>query len=147
MSRNTDTVTSLTVALSSSDPTEATVPATVTIPAGQASVQFNMAAVDDAIDDGTQTVTITASATGFSSGSDTVDVTDNDSPPILDPIGNRTVAELTALTFIVSGTDADLPAQTLIYSATGLPPGRPSIRRRGSSIGRLPKTKGPTATT
>ncbi|HPM82875.1 MAG TPA: dockerin type I domain-containing protein, partial [Candidatus Anammoximicrobium sp.] len=64
--------------LSSSDTTEATVPATATIPAGQSSVTVNLAAVDDTLVDGTQTVTITASATGFSSGSDTLQVTDND---------------------------------------------------------------------
>ena len=40
----------------------------------------NLAAVDDAIVDGTQTVTITASATGFASGSDTLQVTDNERP-------------------------------------------------------------------
>ena len=41
----------------------------------------------------------------------------------MDAIGNKTVAELAALTFTVSGTDADLPAQTLTYSASGLPAG------------------------
>ncbi len=52
----------LVVTLASSDTTEATVPATVTIPAGQASVSFPIAAVDDTIPDGTQAVTITATA-------------------------------------------------------------------------------------
>ncbi|MCY2990858.1 MAG: Ig-like domain-containing protein, partial [Planctomycetota bacterium] len=45
---------------------------------GQSSVTVNLAAVDDSIVDGTQTVTITASATGFTNGSDTLQVTDND---------------------------------------------------------------------
>ena len=78
ISRNTDTTAALTVNLSSSDTSEATVPATATIPAGQSSVTVNLAAVDDTVVDGTQTVTITASATGFASGSDTLQVTDND---------------------------------------------------------------------
>ena len=51
----------LVVNLSSSDTTEATVPATVTIAAGQASATFTVAAVDDALRDGFQNVTITAS--------------------------------------------------------------------------------------
>ncbi len=51
----------LDVTLSSNDTSEANVPATVTIAAGQAtSPAFNIDAVDDAIVDGTQTVTIVA---------------------------------------------------------------------------------------
>jgi hypothetical protein len=73
---NTDNIVALVVTLSSSDATEATVPATVTIPAGQASATFNVAAVDDALLDGTQAVTITAAGTGYVSVADTVDITD-----------------------------------------------------------------------
>ena len=62
--------------MSSSDTTEATVPATVTIPANQASATFTVTAVDDTLLDGTQTVTITAAAAGYVSGSAAVDVTD-----------------------------------------------------------------------
>lgn len=57
-----DTSTDLTVNLTSGDTTEATVPATVVIPAGQASATFPIAAVDDSIVDGTRTVTVNASA-------------------------------------------------------------------------------------
>ena len=64
--------------LTSSDTSEATVPATITIPAGQAtSAPFDIDAVDDAIVDGTQTVTITAAATAHSDGTDTLDVADD----------------------------------------------------------------------
>jgi predicted outer membrane repeat protein len=80
ITRNTDTTSALTVNLSSSDTTEATVPATATILAGQPSVTVNLTAVDDAIVDGTQAVTITATATGFTSGTTTIQVTDNDVP-------------------------------------------------------------------
>ncbi len=62
VTRNFDLANSLTVYLSSSDTTEAAVPASVTIPANQASATFDVAAVDDAILDGTQTVTIKATA-------------------------------------------------------------------------------------
>ena len=43
--------------------------------------------------------------------------------PMLDPVGNRTIAESVPLAFTVSGTDADVPEQTLTYSASGLPAG------------------------
>jgi large repetitive protein len=65
------------VTLVSSDTTEATVPATVTIPAGQASVSFAIAAVNDTVGDGSQAVTITASAAGLT-GTAAVTVTDDD---------------------------------------------------------------------
>ena len=39
--------------------------------------------MDDAVADGTQTVTISASATGYTPGSDTVDVTDDEPPALL----------------------------------------------------------------
>ena len=79
VSRNTDTTNALLVNLGSRDLTEATVQASVTIAAGQAtSAAFNIDAVDDSIVDGTQTVMIVASATGLADGTDTVDVTDDD---------------------------------------------------------------------
>lgn len=77
----------LTVTLGSGDTTEANIPVTVReIPAGQSSVTFPMAidAVDDLIEDGTQTVTISATATGFSDGSAELNVTDaGDLSPIM----------------------------------------------------------------
>jgi subtilase family protein/Big-like domain-containing protein/Calx-beta domain-containing protein len=83
--RNTETLNPLVVTLGSDDASEATVPATVIIPAGFGSASFNIDAVDDSEPDGTQTVTLTASAAGFSNGVDTIDVTDDDDPasPVL----------------------------------------------------------------
>jgi len=43
--------------------------------------------------------------------------------PVLDPIGDKNVDEGTNLSFTTSGSDADVPAQTLTFSATGLPTG------------------------
>ena len=43
--------------------------------------------------------------------------------PVLAAIADKTVEELATLTFTVSATDSDLPANTLTYSATGLPEG------------------------
>jgi len=88
ITRNTDSAFALTVDLSSSDTTEATVPTTDTVPAGQSSVTVDLAAVDDAIVDGTQTVTITASATGFTNGSDTLQVTDDDTATLSIVVGD-----------------------------------------------------------
>jgi len=68
------------VLLSSSDTTEATVPATLTIPAGQTSATFDVTIMDDSAVDGNQAVTITASAGGWTSGSDEIDVLDDEGP-------------------------------------------------------------------
>jgi methyl coenzyme M reductase subunit C len=48
-------------------------------------------------------------------------------PPVLDPIGNKNVNELTTLSFTATASDADIPAQTLTFA---LGPGAPS----GASI-------------
>lgn len=80
VSRNTGNISQpLVVNLVSSDTTEATVPASVTIPANQVSATFTITAVDDLIIDGARAVTITASASGLSSGAVSFQVTDNDS--------------------------------------------------------------------
>ena len=78
VTRNTDTSDELVVQLLSDNITKLTVPATVTIPAGQSSVTFPITAVDNTVLDGTARVNITASAMGFATGSDHVDVTDDD---------------------------------------------------------------------
>ena len=84
VSRTGDSASELVVDLSSDDTGEATVPATVIIAAGQTtSPAFTITAADDAVFDGTQTVTITASvaAGGYTDGNDTLDVTDDDPAP------------------------------------------------------------------
>ena len=50
-------------------------------------------------------------------------VTIQNSPPVLDPIGDKTVDEGALLQFTVTASDPDIPAQTLTYSASNLPPG------------------------
>lgn len=79
VTRNSDTTDALTVTLVSNDTGEATV-VSGDIPAGQASANFTITAVDDGDLDGTRTVTITASATDHSDGSDTIDITDDEVP-------------------------------------------------------------------
>ena len=50
----------------------------MTILDGQSSATFDIAAVDDSDADGTQTVTVSAAASGYAGGSDTLDVTDDE---------------------------------------------------------------------
>lgn len=68
----------LTIYLSSSNTAKVTVPASVTLPAGQTTAPFDLTILDDTISAGSQTVTISASATGFSSQSDDILVAEND---------------------------------------------------------------------
>jgi alpha-tubulin suppressor-like RCC1 family protein len=70
--------TDLIVNLTSSDPSEVTVPATVTIPAGQASVTFELTVMDDTLLDGTQNIAITAAAAGYPTDSSAIAVNDNE---------------------------------------------------------------------
>ncbi|MEO1528812.1 MAG: hypothetical protein AAFX06_25615, partial [Planctomycetota bacterium] len=81
VSRSGDTSQSVVVTLSSSDTGEAVVPTTVTIAAGQSSANFSVTSVDDNVVDGTQSVTLTASADGHDGDSDSLNVTDDDVPP------------------------------------------------------------------
>ncbi|MES2440877.1 MAG: SdiA-regulated domain-containing protein [Verrucomicrobiota bacterium] len=77
VSRAVATASDLVVNLSSSDVTEASFPASVTIPANQTSVDFNISAVDDSFPDGNKTVSITASAADAAAGTATLTVTDD----------------------------------------------------------------------
>jgi hypothetical protein len=68
--------TALVVNLSSNDTTEMTLPATVTIPAGQTSATFNVTLPTDALKDNSQTATAAASASGLTSGGASILVRD-----------------------------------------------------------------------
>ncbi len=57
---------------------------------------------------------------GFNQTTDSVIVVVNGAP-VLDPIGDRTVSECSALDFTVAATDPN--GTSVIFSATGLPPG------------------------
>jgi predicted CXXCH cytochrome family protein len=67
------------VYLLSTDATEITVPATVTIVSPSTSATFDITVEDDAEADGDKTVTVTGAAAGYNSGLDTMSITDNDS--------------------------------------------------------------------
>ncbi|MBV9469462.1 MAG: CSLREA domain-containing protein, partial [Abitibacteriaceae bacterium] len=85
VTRNTSTSAPLVVSLANSDATKVTVPATVTIPAGAASVTFPVGAVDNSVVDGNKTVTLTATSSGLNAGVASVTVTDNDVTPTPTP--------------------------------------------------------------
>jgi hypothetical protein len=53
----------------------------------------------------------------------TVTVNEVNLPPVLNPIGPKTINEGALLQFTITASDPDLPAQTLTYSASNLPPG------------------------
>ncbi len=84
VSRNTsDTSSALVVTLSSSETSHATVPSSVTIPAGAASATFVVDGVDDMKADGLQHAQITAAAAGFATGLATLGVTSVDLPDLV----------------------------------------------------------------
>jgi hypothetical protein len=73
-------VTNLVVALTSLDPSEILVPPSVTILAGTTFAFFNVTAVDDPDLDGTQAAPVVASAPGFPSRTNIVNVSDDEAP-------------------------------------------------------------------
>ena len=69
--------TNLVVALSSSDATQASVPSTVTILAGQTLTNFSITIVNDNLLNGSRTVTLTGSATGYANGTAPIVINDS----------------------------------------------------------------------
>ena len=88
---------------------------------------FSLGLLTEAQGPGSYTITVRVTDNGNPAMSDfeaiTVTVGEVNSAPVLAAIGNKNVNEGVLLTFTVSATDVDLPAQTLTYSATGLPSG------------------------
>ena len=74
---NTNVQQSITVQLSSSDTSEARLPATVVIPIGSTSVNVGVDAIDDALFDGAQVVVLGASSDGYESATIQITVTDH----------------------------------------------------------------------
>lgn len=78
LTRNGPLSSDLPVLLKSSNASEATVPLTVTIPAGSASVTFLVTIMDDVVSDGAKTTLLTAAAEGFAMASQALTVKDNE---------------------------------------------------------------------
>jgi hypothetical protein len=68
----------LTINLANSNPGAISIPATVTVPVGQSSVNFSIAIINDTIINGLHSATITASATSYGDATSTIDVLDNE---------------------------------------------------------------------
>jgi hypothetical protein len=119
--RNQRTTADVEVLLTSDDARRATVPSRVTIPAGQTSHTVYLAAQDDAIAQGTQAVTIAASATGFQTGSDEVDVIDDETPTLTVDVASAWVFEnagVDATTVTITRSHSDLSGD-LVVTLTG----------------------------
>jgi uncharacterized repeat protein (TIGR01451 family) len=71
------------VSLRSSLPGKLQVPASVIVPAGEKSAEFDLNLLDDNRIDGPQTVTVTAHVENWVDGSDTILVLDNDAPAVV----------------------------------------------------------------
>jgi CARDB len=83
LSRNTPPTNSLVVTLSVSATNEASVPLTVLLPVGVTALDFPLVSLLDGVADGNKPVTITAEATGFTPGLETVVVSDTDLPDLV----------------------------------------------------------------
>ncbi len=87
VSRIGDLSVPLEISLSSSDATEASVPATITMVAGQTEESFLITAHDDLLADGAQQVAIRATAAGYLPATDSLLVAD-DEPPVADLVAH-----------------------------------------------------------
>jgi hypothetical protein len=110
--------------LLSSDTTEATVPVTVTIPAGSTSATFTLALPVDGLKDGSQTATITATSAGLTSSSGDVLVHDADLDNLaFDTIsGSKTAGtsfSTTARAYNIAGEQISTFSSTATLSAAG----------------------------
>ena len=89
--------------LTSLDTTELTVPANVTILAGQSNATFNISVVNDAELDGTQLAQLTVSASGYSSAGGFINVLDNETATLrLNVPTNVTEGDGTLLAAVIS---------------------------------------------
>ncbi len=93
VTRNTDTATSLEVALSSDNPSGATLQGILTIPAGQTSAQATLTAIDNTFVDGDRSLTVTAAAVGFADVSEQIQITDDDTPTLTLTVADASISE------------------------------------------------------
>ena len=115
----TDLTNSVVVFLSSSAPSEISIPTSVTILAGQATATFDIDAVDDNLLDGPQIATITAAAAGLAAGQGALTVDDHETLTISLPVTTVTEADgPDALTGTVTRNNSDLSAALTVFLAS-----------------------------
>ncbi len=91
--RGENLATALAVSLVSDPANQLVIPASVEIPANQASVDFLITAFDDTVVDGLQVVTMTASAAGHLDATGTLRVVDDDVPELTLAIAEAEISE------------------------------------------------------
>ena len=102
LTRNTPTNEALEVSLASSDTSELTIPATVTIPVGESAVTVNLTIVNDSELDSNPNVTLIATAPGFISGADEVRVINDDTVNLTLDLDSNNITEGTTKTIAVT---------------------------------------------
>ena len=129
LTRTGDTSSPVIVTLTSDDTSEATVPASVTILAGSSTAMVDVDAVDDSIADGTQMVTLTGTATGYTTGTAVLEVTDDDTSAIslsladglIDENGGSTIGTVSigspALSDLTINLTSDDPTRATVPSS------------------------------
>jgi len=130
VSRNSSNISQpLTVNLASNTTTRLTVPTSIIIPANSASVQFPGATINTTAIDGDVPVIVTATSTGFTNGTATVTVQDNDAGTLAVTSNISTIAEgaaAGALTYTVTRTATNL-SQPLTVNLTSALPARLTV--------------------
>ena len=113
----------LTVNLASSNTGKVTVASSVVIPAGQQSTTFSATIVNNALRDGSQPATVTASAAGYQSGALDLTIRDNDADsytfaPIASPQRRNNAFAVTLTARDVNGEIIATPAGSVTLSGT-----------------------------
>jgi hypothetical protein len=93
VTRSDATGPALLVSLASSNQDQASVPAAVTIPAGVASIGFEVKAKDDTLVEPTRIFTLTGSALGHDNGTAALSVLDDDLPTLTFTVENSSIRE------------------------------------------------------
>ncbi len=122
VTRNGDTTGPLTVALALDKSYKATLPATVTIAAGERSADFDVQLVDDLLVEGTRNLRFTATAAGYVTGSAETTEYDDDVPSLSLRLGQTAVAENGGVATTVTVTRnlvSDQPIEVLLRADAG----------------------------
>ena len=124
------------VALVSSDTTELEVPAEVVIPAGSATAGFTVTALHDGIMDGDQTVTVVASAEGYSSASVSLVVEDRDTPRSIELRADTDVIDEGDELLVIArlSAPAGMPRELRLSTTSGVLSVPPSLEARADGV-------------
>ncbi len=102
VSRSGDYSADLSVSLAASLVGQVTIPATVTIPANQSAVLFNLNPINNAVLDGARNVAISANAAGCSGTAQTITVLDDEVPSLTAKLSKNEATEGDTITLTVS---------------------------------------------